>query len=178
MSRFWDQVSPNAGKEMLRSSLPVIALAFTPAFTAPRCELLACRCTPVESTGQTPTQFVHARRERAERVALGRVVRLDTLHKVSWGTGSDAVTIRPIVAHIRVKRVWRGPLSDTMTVMVTTLESRSTCDLELRPGATYLIFAARTEGGPLATRKCSGTEEERTAADALAALGPGQPVRP
>jgi hypothetical protein len=128
--------------------------------------------------GQTPTQFVRAQRDRAERVVRGRVTRLDTLSAVSWGTGHDAVTLRPIVARIQVAQVWRGSLTDTMTVMATTLESRSSCDLELQLGRTYVIFAARTEGGPLATYRCSGTTEVRVADATLAALGPGQLVRP
>jgi hypothetical protein len=111
-------------------------------------------------------------------VVLGTVVRFDTLARSGWGHGSDAVALRPIVAHVRVRRVWRGALTDTMTVMVTTLESQSSCDLEMRPGQAYLIFAARTEGGPLAARQCSGTVEERSAADVIAVLGAGQASRP
>jgi hypothetical protein len=109
---------------------------------------------------------------------LGTVVRLDTLARAAWGHGPNSVALRPIVAHVRVRHVWRGALDDTMTVMVTTLESRTSCDLEMRPGEAYLIFAARTEGGPLATRQCSGTVEERAAADVIAVLGAGQASRP
>jgi len=111
-------------------------------------------------------------------VVLGTVIRVDTLARVAWRTEPYAATLHPIVARVRVGRVWRGPLADTMTVMVATVEMRSSCELELRPGESYLIFATRTEGGPLATRQCSGTIEEREAADSFDALGPSQASRP
>ena len=162
---------------MLRSFLPVAILALaTSASTAP-CELTACRCIPASALGQSAAEFVRARSARAERVVLGTVISLDTLPRVAWGSGRNAVALRPVVAHVRVRRVWRGALADTMTVMVTTLESHSSCDMELRAGEAYVLFAARTEGGPLATRQCSGTVEERSAADVIAVLGAGQASR-
>ena len=163
---------------MIRSWVSVALLAFTGFAPEQRCPHNACRCIPVEATGQTLTEFVRAQRDRAERVVLGRVTSVDTLPAESWGAGHDAVTLRPIVARIRVDQSWRGPRTDTMTVMWTTLESRSSCDLELRHGERYIIFAARTEGGPLATYQCSGTAEARNAAATLTALGPGQRARP
>jgi hypothetical protein len=163
---------------MLRSLLPVAVFAFAIPVSPPRCDLRACRCIPASALGQSAAEFVRARKDRAERVVLGTVIRLDTLARVAWGSGPDAVALRPIVARVRVRRVWRGSLADTMTVMVTTLESRSSCDLELLPGEAYLIFATRTEGGPLATHQCSGTVEEHAAADAIAVLGAGQDSRP
>ena len=111
-------------------------------------------------------------------MVLGTVIRVDTLARVAWRTEPYAATLHPIVARVRVGRVWRGPLADTMTVMVATVEMRSSCELELRPGESYLLFATRTEGGPLATRQCSGTIEEREAADSFDALGPSQASRP
>jgi hypothetical protein len=142
--------------------------------SALRCELAACRCIDAAALGQTPAEFVHARRDRAERVVLGTVSRIDTLSRVTWGTGKDQVALRPIVARVAVRRVWRGPITDTMTVMVTSVERRSSCDLQLVVGQSYVIFASRTGGGPLATRQCSGTEEERAAGPTLSVLGPGQ----
>ena len=163
-------------RRMLRYLLPIAVLA-TPSSAAP-CELAACRCISASALGQSATDLVRARRDRAQRVVLGTVIRLDTLARVAWGSGSDAVSLRPIVAHVQVRRVWRGLLADTMTVMVSTLESHSSCDLTMRQGEAYLIFAARTEGGPLATRQCAGTVEERSAADAIAVLGVGQDSHP
>lgn len=163
--------------QMLRSLLPVAVLALAAPVSASPCEV-TCRCIPPATLGQSPAEFVRARRDRAERVVVGTVIRLDTLARVAWGSGPDAVAVRPIVAHVRVRRVWRGSLADTMTVMVTTVESRSSCDLEMRLGESYLIFASRTEGGPLATRQCWGTIEERASADAFEVLGSGQVSRP
>jgi hypothetical protein len=163
---------------MLRPLLPIAVLAVVTSGAAAPCERSACRCIPASALGQSDADFVRARRDRAERVVLGTVARLDTLPRTTWGNGTDAVASRPIVARVHVRRVWRGSLADTMTVMVTTLESQSSCDLPIRIGESYLIFAARTEGGPLATRQCSGTVEERAAADAIAVLGAGQASRP
>lgn len=161
---------------MLRFLLSAAVAALAAPGPAFACSV-ACRCIPATALGQSQAEFVRAQRDRAERVVVGTIIRLDTLPRVTWGTGPGAVTLTPIVAYVRVRRVWRGSLADTMTVMVTTVESRSSCDLELRPSESYLIFATHTERGPLATRQCSGTVEERAAADAFEALGRGQASR-
>ena len=62
--------------------------------------------------------------------------------------------------------------------MVTTVESRSSCDLERRVWESYFIFASHTESGPLATQRCSGSVEERTAQREITALGFGRPSQP
>jgi hypothetical protein len=118
--------------------------------------------------------IAQAKRDAAERVAFGAVVRIDTLPRVSWGAGHDAVTLSPIVARVAVRQVWRGAVRDTMTVMFQTLESRWSCELTLRVGTSYVIFARRTEGGPLGTGACTGTAEAKDAAATLAALGAGE----
>ena len=162
---------------MPRSLLPALALSLTAVTPAP-CALEACRCQSAEARGMSPAELVRVRRDAAERVVMGTVVRLDTLPGVAWSTGGDTVTRRPLVARIRVRQVWRGPLTDTMTVMLGALEARTSCDLEMRAGEAFLIFAARADWGLLVTRMCSGTVAERGAAEALRALGEGQFVRP
>jgi hypothetical protein len=87
--------------------------------------------------------------------------------------GPDGVPVRPIVARVRVREVWRGSVTDTMTVWFTTAQRRSSCDLELSWGKDYLIFAGRTSPGPLTTNYCSGTVEKNAAASTLKSLGPG-----
>ena len=159
----------------MRATAVAVALAVVlaaPASGRP-CEPVACVCSRVE-LGMSPADGVNAQRDRAERVVLGSVVRIDTLARAPWGSGENAVSLRPIVARVRVERVWRGPLVDTMTVMLTTTVGRSSCDLQLRPTASYLIFATRTASGPLAARQCSGTAEKSTATAAIAALGVGE----
>lgn len=162
---------------MLKPMLPLLMLVVSAPSVAP-CASVACRCISPEASGLSFAHFVQARRDRAERVILGTVTRLDTLARTSRSSGDDVVQSRPVVARIRVRRVWRGPVTDTMTVMVTTTGSRSSCDLEMRPGEGYLIFASRTEGGLLSTRQCTGTETERGAAEALSVLGAGEPAAP
>lgn len=163
---------------MLRFFIPVAALALAIPSTAAPCELRASRCVPASALGQSAAEFVRARRDRAERVVLGTVVRLDTLTRASLAHGSDSRGLQPIVAQVQVRRVWRGALDDTMTVMVSTVGPRSSCDLSMSPREAYLIFAARTGGGLLATYQCSGTVEGRAAADVIALLGAGQASRP
>jgi hypothetical protein len=162
---------------MLRSLSRVAGLLLAFPVSAAPCERAACSCVSQAAMGLSDAEFVRARRDRAERVVLGTVLRLDTLARTTWGRSDDTVAFRPIVARVRVRRVWRGSLADTMTVMLTTVEEQSSCDLTLRPGEAYLVFAARTAGGPLATRYCSGTVDERLAKDVIAVLGAGQAAR-
>lgn len=109
---------------------------------------------------------------------MGSVIRIDTLESTTSGMGPDGVPVRPIVARVRVREVWRGSVTDTMTVWFTTVQRRSSCDLELSSGKDYLIFAGRTSIGPLSTHYCSGTEEKSAAASTLEILGPGTPSLP
>jgi len=50
----------------------------------------------------------------------------------------------------------------------------SSCDLDLKPGESYVLFAMDREGGLPLTRQCTGTTPEREAATTIAALGAGE----
>src|SRR5258705_4281718 len=127
-STFWKHVLASTDVSPMRISLTlpkvffaVGMLTLAPASVRP-CELARCRCVPASSFGMSAAEYVRVQRDRADRVVMGVVLRLDTLGRVEWGGGHDAVAAHPIVARVRVQRVWRGPLVDTMTVTITTVE--------------------------------------------------------
>ena len=160
---------------MMRWTIAVAALALvTPAVAAP-CELSACKCYAAGIDPNSP-DFVRGQRDQAERVVLGTVTRFDTVTLPShdW---RPAYEWRVVVARVKVQRVWRGSLADTMSVMVGNVGGHSDCDLRMGAGQSYLIFATRMEDGTLTTHKCSGTLAEREATDVITVLGEGQPAR-
>jgi hypothetical protein len=167
----------SAGLEVwMWKSLTLLAGLLVGAPVAAPCEGVACRCREAADEGQTEQEFFHARRDRADRIVKGTVIRLDTLSKRSYPPQAGGRSL--IVARIRVHQVWRGPRTDTMTVVLTALEDRSSCDMILEPASEYLVFAIHRTDSLLTTRMCWGTERIDRAGDALAVLGPGTPVRP
>jgi hypothetical protein len=149
----------------------LLVAALHEALAVSPCEA-RCSCIQRASVAQATTE----RLARSERVALGTVVRIDTLPLTTWGVAGHMVSRQPIVARMLVRRVWRGPVTDTMTVMFRSAETRNSCELALNLGVSYVVFAYRTGGGPLATHMCTGTIEERNATETLAALGRGTGV--
>ena len=160
------------------SLLALIALDAQPA-PSRACLERMCRCVSAADQHITDAELVRARRERSERVVLGRVTGIDTLAAERMlGPGDDTVAIRQIVARVHVERVWRGPRTDTLTVRFHTVEWPSSCDLPLEKNGRYVIFAYRLERRWLVTTQCSGTIEARAASATLAALGEGRATRP
>ena len=60
------------------------------------------------------------------------------------------------------------------TVVFGSIGLVSSCDLDLKPGDSYVLFATRGEDGLMRTRQCTGTALEREAAATIAALGAGE----
>jgi hypothetical protein len=73
---------------------------------------------------------------------------------------------------LTVTAVWKGEVGDTA---VMTLKSDTSCDLWLREGEEYVVFATRLQDQSLYTYQCSGTVSAKYADSTLAALG--VPVR-
>jgi hypothetical protein len=154
--------------------MPMHLLLFAIMWTsspATSCEA-RCRCFQSGTIAEMATRKADA----ADRVALGTVVRIDTLPPQVWGTPGREIARQPIVARVLVRRVWRGPVTDTLTVMFGTTTWRTSCDLTLRPGVSYVIFGKAHGGGPLATYMCTGTMHENDASEVIAALGRGREV--
>ena len=91
--------------------------------------------------------------------------------------GPDQITVSPLATRVSVRRVWKGPVVDTLTVVAATTGIASSCDIALKPGESYVIFAARGEDGVLSTMQCTGTAAERDATATIAILGTGQEPR-
>ena len=159
------------------TSLLALLTAFPRRAGADRCERIACRCVPASVLGLTDEELVRRRLGHAERVVLGRVVRIDTLAPHMEGHGPDQVSVSPVATRITVSRVWKGPAVDTLTVVVGNTAIESSCDLRLEPGESYVIFASRGENGLLFTSQCTGTASEHDATATISALGPAQELR-
>jgi hypothetical protein len=132
-----------------------------------------CRCMESGSVAAMVTR----RAGWAERVVLGTVVDVDTLAPTTSRMGQHTFTTHPIVARVLVRHVWKGPVTDTMTVMFATAVTQTSCSIDLRLGVSYLVFGRTMRDGSMATNWCSGTIEERQGAATLAALGSGKRVK-
>jgi hypothetical protein len=160
---------------------PLAALALLLSLAAParggmlgECERAFCRCISASTLGVSPEQLVQKQRDLAERVVLGRVVRIDSLAPHLVQHGPKSVDVRELAARVAVLRVWKGPALDTLTVVFGSTPIASSCDLTLLAGESYVIFATPWGDGALHTRQCTGTVAEVGAAATMAALGPGQ----
>jgi hypothetical protein len=132
-----------------------------------------CVCSPTLRPGVPVEEVVRTWTERASRVVLGRVVGVDTIALPLLGGGSTRVA-SALAARVAVSRVWKGPRSDTLTVVFGTPGVMLGCNVDLEAGKVYVIFAARDAADVLRTRQCSGTAIESDAMPTIAALGPGE----
>lgn len=158
---------------LLATVLLLLAVAPRPALGA-RCHAAFCRCVSVSAAVISPEEFVHRQRDRADRVVLGKVVRIDTLALQIVPHGPTGIAVRSLAARVRVSRVWKGPRTDTLRVVFGSIGIASSCDLDLKAGESYVLFATRGEDGLLRTRQCTGTAPELEAATTIAALGAGE----
>ena len=159
---------------LLSSSLFTVLGAPTHGAVMNRCERAFCRCIPASALGLSVEELVRRQRERAARVVLGRVVRVDTLAPYMVEHGPAQVASRAVAARVAVSRVWKGSGVDTLTVVFGSIGVASSCDLSLEAGFSYVIFASRGDDGLLYAGQCTGTALEEHAASTLSALGPGQ----
>jgi hypothetical protein len=146
---------------------------------AERCGAFRCSCVPASAMGLTEAQLELRQRDRAAAVLLGTVVRIDTLPSAAVRKDAGERAAGPVVARLRVERVWKGALADTATVVLQDAPGlRTSCDLAMAVGERYLVFAAA--GGPAAlrTRQCTGTRRAGAADTALATFGAGRRPRP
>ena len=68
-----------------------------------------------------------------------------------------------------VGRVWKGVLSDTVTIQ--TPSPAGACGLSFTPGGHFLVFAVEGPRGSLAATVCSLSQEWGTADSTVAQLG-------
>jgi hypothetical protein len=158
-------------------SLLVLLAAFPRRAGADRCERAYCRCIPASVLGLTDEELVRRRLDLAERVVLGRVVRIDSLAPRLVEHGPDTVQVRELAARVAVSRIWKGPRVDTLTVVFGSTPIASSCDLALQAGFSYVIFAVPYDDGAMRTRQCTGTGAEVDAAATIAVLGAGEVPR-
>ena len=163
------------GVRVASGAIVILLLAAQPrrALSA-RCDATFCRCVSASELGISADELVHRQRDRAERVVLGKVIGIDTLAARMVPHGPTDVAVRSLVARVIVSRVWKGARTDTLRVVFGSVGVASSCDLELKAGATYVLFASRGEGSFLQTRQCTGTAPELAAATTISALGAGE----
>lgn len=125
------------------------------------CASTRCRCVPASALGISEDSLTALRRTRADVVLAARVTRVDTL--------ADG----GVVARLAVSRVWKGPRADTATVVLHPRgDMRSSCDLVMRAGERWLVFAQGIEGR-LRVTQCTGSSPMDAAGPALGVLGAG-----
>ena len=163
---------------MIRSISASVALILAVPATLEPCSVSVCTCTSAARLGLTAAGLVAWNRDRAERVVLGTVVRIDTLAPAPIRPDDKSHMVRRVVARVRAERIWRGPNIDTLTVVNTTVELKWSCEQELVLGESYVIFAQRLPDHLLSAPRCSGTVIRRDAAPTLAVLGAGDPTPP
>lgn len=131
-----------------------------------------CECIPPGVRGMTFKQGVAESRQLAAVVFRGRVVRADPRPSEGLGALHKGESSPSGTALLTVTKVWKGEVGDTAMM---TLKSDTSCDLWLREGEEYVVFATRLQDQSLYTHHCSGTVSAEHADSTLAALG--VPVR-
>lgn len=104
----------------------------------------ACRCAP---PGLEPS-FANA-----DVVLMGRLE--------SAEPHGDELSLRFVAA----APAWKGAIHDP-AITCLTAASTASCGIEARPGATYLVFAARDDAGALRVHACDGTRVWRSGDEA------------
>ena len=145
----------------------VVTAAMTAMPTSEVCATETCSCRPDSTLGRTVAEQTVTRRNAADAVVLATVIGEDTL-----ANGG------PVVARLRVTRVWKGAGTETLSVAIRSAPPQvSSCDVDLEVGRTYVVFAYEV-GGYLWARYCSGTRRAEHSAEVLAALGEGRRPSP
>ncbi len=101
---------------------------------------------------------------RSDAVFSGKVVDIG-------GPMADAPFESAVRVSFKVYRVWKGPVSGTLTV--GTAENDAACGYKFENGGEYLVYASGSRGG-LTTNLCTRNHPLAGAGEDLAALGEGQ----
>lgn len=133
-------------------------LTLVPA--APRDACAASRCTcAFDIPGADADQAVESQLRVSSAVFLGTVQRIDTS------------TAGPVVAHFAVTRRWKGAPVDSIAVVVREApRAASTCEIDVRLGESYLVFARPRGERALQTYRCDGTTLDAYAGRAVTVL--------
>ncbi len=117
------------------------------------------QCTCVETPQVTPG-YVRGQLERSTAVFLGTV------------THVTFDTTRGAFAEIRVSRRWKGAGDSTVKLYLRQRRDvGTTCDLWLREGEEWLIFATTNDNGALASSFCSASVPRGRADSSITILG-------
>jgi hypothetical protein len=132
--------------------------ALLPASPRSACASSRCTCT-FDMPGADTERLTEAKLREASAVFLGTVVRIDTA-----ATG-------PIVAHFAVERRWKGASAESVAVVVREApRGPSTCEIDVRLGESYLVFALPRGERELQTHRCDGTTLGALAGNAVSTL--------
>ncbi len=123
--------------------------------------IYACECVEANSTDE--------RMDEASAVFLGRVVRM---YFEDWPFDIDSALVppdEPITVEFRVRSVWKGEVSEIMSVSTARSEP---CGYPFGIHRDYLVYADGDQGA-LEVLACGGTKRFNEAQEDLNALGEG-----
>ena len=160
-------VRPQHGLIMAKGALPVAIIAAVIGFQGTlrdaECATVRCYCFGTPAGGAALRRHVARGQENAAAVFLGTV---DTIRTTGEG---------PVVARLQVSRWWKGGVGDSIDVVIReSVWSWSMCDLLLKAGDVYVLFAYARPDGRLEVSKCGPGGPRSRADSVLAVLGPGR----
>jgi hypothetical protein len=134
----------------------------------------------LDAEGGAPSRSSGERCMCIERPGDGLALRAYTAQElqragaVFLGVVDSAVRSEEGTQRMRVNRWYKGGTADTITIVVRPRPPHmTTCDLLLRPGEQWLIFAHRAPTGELRTGFCTGSRPREQADSTLQYLGLG-----
>ena len=159
-------VRPTELALMLPRAALLLGLSLLPASPKAACAAARCTCAfdmPDADAGRA----VESQLRSSSSVFLGTAVRIDSAE-----TG-------PVFAHFAVARQWKGAPVDTVAVAVRQARrGPSTCEIDVRVGESYLVFARPRGAEQLQTHRCDGTILEEHAGAAMRTLRRLESVAP
>jgi hypothetical protein len=111
---------------------------------APGLVLLACDCTPIPASEGLASPEI-------ESVFLGKLL---SAEEILIPLGPGTIEIRAFRASFRPRAIWKGPVSETVTLL--TPQEGTACGLDLTRPGDYLVLAYRLENG-LWANSCSAS---------------------
>ncbi len=135
-------------------------------FASPRAPVTACDCIalqPLSAAVRTEAPFIFE----------GTVVEIveRSLHTLRTRAGGGSSETTPMGREVvfEVARAWNGVTTKRLTVAADVGD----CMFPFKVDGRYVVFAWKDAKGGPATSICTRTVESATAAEVLAALGPG-----
>lgn len=153
------RISPRSNNAKVISAV-ALSLASALGLSLAAREADACSCRPPPP----PERALEA----AEAVFEARVSAPPTSKSAAGGTASSADEAR---VALKILRAWKGAgVEAGRDVTLVTPSGSAACGYGFKAGESYVIYAARSPSGDLATNICTRTRRSQDAAEDVAAL--------